>query len=132
MLAGCLAGTDQINLVIAGKQPMPQWLTADEAREHCRVGASVWRWASSNDGEDPQLILACCGDSVTLEVMAAANLLRQEAPHWRVRVVNVTDLLVLGIPQKYPHGLAQDRFERLFSQGVPVVFNFHGYTAAVK
>ena len=128
----CLAGTDQINLVIAGKQPMPQWLTADEAREHCRVGASIWRWASTHEGEAPQVILACCGDSVTLEVMAAADLLRQAAPHWRVRVVNVTDLLVLGIPQKYPHGLPQDRFERIFPQGVPVVFNFHGYTAAVK
>lgn len=115
----------------AGKQPMPQWLGRAEAPEHCRAGASIWRWASTNDGEDRQLRLACAGDNLTLETMAAA-LLRQEAPEWRVRVVNVTDLLVLGIPQKSPHGLDQERFERLFPVGCPTIFNFHGYTAAIK
>ncbi|MFQ5735883.1 MAG: phosphoketolase [Thermodesulfobacteriota bacterium] len=128
----CLDTTDYINLVIAGKQPMPQWLTMDEAEEHCRVGASVWEWASTNGAEDPQVVLACCGNNLTLEVMAAAQILREEAPEWRVRVVNVTDLMVLGIPQKYPHGLDEGRFERLFPPGVPVIFNFHGYTAAIK
>jgi xylulose-5-phosphate/fructose-6-phosphate phosphoketolase len=128
----CLTVTDKINLVIAGKQPMPQWLTREEAEEHCRVGASIWRWASSNEGEDPELLLACAGDNLSLETMAAADLLHHEAPEWRVRVVNVTDLLVLGIPQKYPHGLAEDRFERLFPLNCPVIFNFHGYTAAIK
>ncbi|MGH7771442.1 MAG: phosphoketolase family protein [Candidatus Binatia bacterium] len=128
----CLRVTDYINLVIAGKQPMPQWLTREEAREHCRVGASVWRWASTNDGEDPELVLACSGDNLTLEVMAAADLFRREVPDWRVRVVNITDLLVLGIPQKYPHGLDEGRFQRLFPPDCPVIFNFHGYTAAIK
>jgi xylulose-5-phosphate/fructose-6-phosphate phosphoketolase len=128
----CLEVTDFINLLIASKQPMPQWLSREEAREHCRVGASVWRWASANDGEDPEIVLACCGDALTLEVMAAADILGREAPPWRVRVVNVTDLLVLGIPQKYPHGLDEARFQRLFPLGCPVVFNFHGYTAAIK
>jgi xylulose-5-phosphate/fructose-6-phosphate phosphoketolase len=128
----CLAATDMINLVIAGKQPMPQWLSRDEARQHCRVGASIWRWASTNDGEDPELLLACAGDNLTLETMAAAAIFREEAPEWRVRVVNVTDLLVLGIPQKYPHGLDEDRFERLFPVDCPTLFNFHGYTAAIK
>ena len=128
----CLTVTNFINLVIAGKQPMPQWLTMDEARDHCRVGASVWRWASTHDGEDPEVLLACCGDNLTLEVMAAADLLRREVPEWRVRVVNVTDLLVLGIPQKYPQGLDEGRFQRLFPLGCPVIFNFHGYTAAIK
>jgi xylulose-5-phosphate/fructose-6-phosphate phosphoketolase len=128
----CLTVTDMINVVIAGKQAMPQWLSRDEAQEHCRIGASIWRWASTNDGEDPQLLLACAGDNLTLETMAAADIFRREAPEWRVRVVNVTDLLVLGIPQKYPHGLDEDRFERLFPRGCPAIFNFHGYTAAIK
>lgn len=128
----CFKTTNYINLIIAGKQPMPQWLSMEEAFEHCRVGASVWRWAGTNEGEDPEIVLACCGDNLTLEVMAAAQILRQEAPDWRVRVVNVTDLQVLGIPQKYPHGLDAGRFHRLFPMDCPVVFNFHGYTAAIK
>ena len=128
----CLTVTDKINLVIAGKQPMPQWLTREEAKDHCRVGASIWRWASTNEGEDPELVLACAGDNLTLETMAAGEILRREANEWRVRVVNVTDLLVLGIPQKYPHGLEEERFQRLFPLGCPVIFNFHGYTAAIK
>lgn len=128
----CLDVTGYINVVIASKQPMPQWLGLEAAQAHCRVGASVWRWASVDGGEDPDVVLGCAGDNVSLETLAAAQLLRQEAPEWRVRVVNVVDLLVLGIPQKYPHGLDEDRFERLFPLDVPVVFNFHGYTAAIK
>ncbi|HJT19408.1 MAG TPA: phosphoketolase family protein [Nitrospira sp.] len=128
----CLQATNSINLVIAGKQPMPQWLTYAEALDHCRVGASIWRWASTNEGEDPDILFACSGDNLTLEVLAAAALLREEAPDWRVRVVNVTDILVLGIPQKYPHGLDEPRFQRLFPLHCPVVYNFHGYTAALK
>jgi xylulose-5-phosphate/fructose-6-phosphate phosphoketolase len=128
----CLRVADHINLVIASKQPMPQWLSRKEAGEHCRVGASIWPWASTRDGEDPELVLACAGDNLTLEALAAADLFRREVPDWRVRVVNVTDLLVLGIPQKYPHGLDEDRFQRLFPLNCPVIFNFHGYTAAIK
>ena len=111
---------------------MHQWLTMDEAIEHCRVGASIWRWASSNEGEDPEIVLASAGDNLTVEVLAAASILREVAPDWRVRVVNVTDLVALGIPQKYPHGFDEDQFQRLFPLDVPVVFNFHGYTAAIK
>jgi phosphoketolase len=128
----CLEVTNFINLIVAGKQPMPQWLTLDAARDHFRIGASVWHWASTHSGENPQIVLACCGDNLTLETLAAADLLWRDAPEWRVRVVNVLDLLVLGIPQKYPHGLDEDRFQRLFPLNVPVVFNFHGYTAAIK
>ncbi|MBI4552217.1 MAG: phosphoketolase family protein [Candidatus Latescibacteria bacterium] len=128
----CLRTTNYINLVIAGKLPMPQWLSMAEAVDHCRVGASVWRWASTHDGEAPEIILAGCGDNLTLEVMAAAQILREDVPDWRVRVVNVTDLMVLGIPQKYPHGLDEGRFQRLFPLDCPVIVNFHGYTAAIK
>lgn len=128
----CLSSTSKINLIIAGKQPMPQWLTIDEARDHCRVGVSVWPWASTFDGDDPEIVMACSGDSLTLEVMAAVDLIRHEAPDWRIRVVNVVDLMVLGIPQKYPGGLDEDRFQRIFPLNTPVIFNFHGYTAAIK
>ena len=128
----CLQRTNYINLVIAGKQPMPQWLSMDDAIEHCRVGASIWRWASTNDGEDPEIILACCGDNLTMETIAAAQILKKEVPKWWVRVVNVVRLTVLGIPQKYPPGLDEKHFERIFPLDCPVVFNFHGYTAAIK
>lgn len=128
----CMQVTDYINLIIASKQPMEQWLSMAEAIENCRAGASIWDWASTNNGEDPELVLAGCGNNLMLEVMAAAQILREEAPEWRIRVVNVIDLLVLGIPQKYPLGLDEGRFNRLFPVDCPVIFNFHGYTAAVK
>jgi len=128
----CLASTDRINLVIASKQPMVQWLTMAEAMENCRAGIAIWQWASTNGGEDPELVLAASGNNLTLEAMAAAQILREEAPGWRIRVVNVIDILVLGIPQKYPGGLDEARFQRIFPMGCPVIFNFHGYTAAIK
>lgn len=131
-MAHCLKTTNYVNLVIAGKQPSWQWLNMQDAIEHCRVGASIWRWASANGGEAPDIILAGCGDNMTLEVMAAVRILREEAPDWRVRVVNVVRLLALGIPQKYPSGMEEDEFRRIFPPDCPVVFNFHGYTAAVK
>jgi xylulose-5-phosphate/fructose-6-phosphate phosphoketolase len=131
-LEDCFRSTDHINLVIAGKQPMHQWLTLDEAREHFRLGASVWTWASTFDGEDPDIVLAATGDNLTLETLAAAQILREEVPGWRVRVVNVMNLLALGIPQKYPHGLDEARFQRIFPIQAPVIYNFHGYTAAIK
>jgi len=128
----CLSNTDRINLIVAGKQPMHQWLTLDEAREHFRVGASIWRWASTNEGEDPEILIAATGDNLTLEALGAAQLLREDAPEWRVRIVNVMNLLALGIPQKYPFGLDEIRFERIFPVDCPVIYNFHGYTAAIK
>ncbi len=128
----CLQSTNHINLIIAGKQPMPQWLSMAEAIEHCRVGASVWPWASTNDGEDPELVLAGCGDTLTVEVLAAARIIRTVAPEWRVRVVNVVDLQILGVPEKYPRGLEEERFQRLFPLDAPVLVNYHGYTAAIK
>ena len=131
-LEECFRETNHINLVIAGKQLMPQWLSLEEAREHFRLGASVWRWASTNEGEDPEILLAASGDNLTQEILAAAQLLRDEAADWRVRVVNVMNLLALGIPQKYPHGLEEARFQRIFPLDCPVIFNFHGYTAAIK
>ncbi|HSQ59134.1 MAG TPA: phosphoketolase family protein [Acidobacteriota bacterium] len=128
----CLRSTDHINIVVSGKQPMHQWLSLEEAREEFRVGASIWRWASVEGGEDPQIVLAATGDNLTMEILDAAALLREDAPEWRVRVVNVMDLVTLGIPQKYPHGLDEGRFQRIFPLDAPVIYNFHGYTAAIK
>jgi xylulose-5-phosphate/fructose-6-phosphate phosphoketolase len=128
----CLTSLDKINLVIASKQPMPQWLSMDEADEHCRHGASIWRWASTNDGEDPEIVLAATGVYPTNEVMAAAGLLRAELPTLRVRVVNVTDLLILQPDSFHPHGLTPETFDDLFTPDKPVIFNFHGYPVAVK
>ncbi len=128
----CLRGKNYVNLVIATKQPMPQWLSMPEAIAHCRAGASVWQWASTEDGVNPDVVLAGIGDNTTLEVMATAQILRAEMPELRVRVVNVTDLLVLEKESEHPHGLDAEMFEALFTPDRPVIINFHGYPSAVK
>ncbi len=128
----CLTSTDKINLVIASKQEMPQWLSIDEADEHCRKGASIWRWASTFDGHEPEVVLVAAGVYPMNELLAATQLLRQELPNLRVRVVNVTDLLILQPDSVHPHGLTPDAFDDLFGADKPVIFNFHGYPVAVK
>ena len=104
----------------------------DDAIAHCRAGASIWPWASIDDGINPDVVLVGIGDNPTLEVMAAASLLRRDIPELRVRVVNVTDLFVLENNRDHPHGLDADMFEALFGTDCPVVINFHGYPSAVK
>ncbi len=111
---------------------MPQWLTMDEAIIHCRAGASIWRWASTDNGIDPDVVLVGLGDDLTIEVLAAAQLLKDEVPAVRVRVVNVTDLLVLESESLHPHGLSQEMFKALFTADRPVIFNFHGYPSALS
>ena len=128
----CLTSTGKINVVIASKQPMPQWLDSAEAAEHCRAGISVWKWASTEDAGEPDVILAASGVYPTAELMAAVWLLRRDLPGLRIRVVNVTDLLVLEPASHHPHGLTPAVFEAIFPRPVPVVFNFHGYPSAVK
>lgn len=128
----CFRSKNYVNLVIANKPEMPQWLTMEEAVAHCRAGASVWPWASTYEGVDPDVVLVCIGDVITLEVMAAVDMIRKALPELRVRVVNVTDLLVLETDSKHPHGLTQDMFDALFTQHSPVIFNFHGYPTAIQ
>ncbi|MBC8163257.1 MAG: phosphoketolase family protein [Roseiflexaceae bacterium] len=128
----CLRSTNYINLVIASKQPMPQWLAPDAAYEHCKAGASIWRWASTDDGDQPDVVLAAAGDNPTLELLAAVRLLHHEVPELRVRVVNVTDLMTLGTQNEHPHGLTETAFAALFTSDRPVIFNFHGYPNAVQ
>lgn len=128
----CLATTDRINVVVAGKQPSLQWLTLAEAEEQFEVGAAVWGWASTDgNAEEPDVVLASAGTVPTDEAVAAAHLLRRDRPDLRLRMVNVTDLFALATPERHPHGMADDDFTACFGTRAPVVFNFHGYPSAV-
>jgi xylulose-5-phosphate/fructose-6-phosphate phosphoketolase len=128
----CLKTRDYVNLIVATKNEMPQWLSLPEAIEHRRAGASIWRWASTNEGLDPDVVLAAAGNTPTLETLAAAALLRKDVPEIRVRVVNVLDLMVLDTPREHPHGMNDDSFARLFPKDVDVIFAFHGYPSAAR
>lgn len=128
----CLKSRGYVNLVVASKHEMPQWLSMDEAIAHCRSGGSVWQWASTENGVNPDVVLVGIGDVPHLEVMAAAHILRQDLPELRIRVVNVTDLLILEKETAHPHGLDDQMFKALFTEDVPVIVNFHGYPSAVK
>jgi xylulose-5-phosphate/fructose-6-phosphate phosphoketolase len=128
----CLQSTGYVNLVIANKNPLPQWLSMEDAIAHCRAGGSVWQWASIDDGVDPDVVMVGIGDCPMLEVMAAAQILRNELPELRIRVVNVTDLLILEQNSTHPHGLDDDMFTALFTPDKPVIINFHGYPSLIK
>jgi xylulose-5-phosphate/fructose-6-phosphate phosphoketolase len=123
----CLRSRNYVNVVVAGKQPSPQWLTMDEAITHCEGGIGIWGWASSDRGAEPDIVMACCGDVPTLETLAAVDLLREYLPELRVRVVNVVDLMKLQPSEEHPHGLADRDFDLLFTRDRPVIFAFHGY-----
>ncbi|MQA24273.1 MAG: phosphoketolase [Micromonosporaceae bacterium] len=125
----CLRSRHYVNVVVAGKQPAPQWLDMRSAIEHCRRGASVWDWASA-PGE-PDVVLACAGDVPTLETLAATDLLRQHIPSLRVRVVNVVDLMRLQPPSEHPHGLPDPEFDRIFTTDKPILFAYHGYPGLI-
>jgi xylulose-5-phosphate/fructose-6-phosphate phosphoketolase len=124
----CLRSRDYVNVVVAGKQPAPNFLTMDQAIAHCTRGLGIWEWAGSEvTGEDPDVVLGCAGDVPTLEVLAAADLLRQHLPELKVRVVNVVDLMRLQDEKEHPHGLSDRDFDTLFTTTKPVVFAYHGY-----
>jgi len=127
----CFRSRNYVNLIVIDKQPQLQWLDIDAAREHCARGASVWRWASNDEGEEPDVVLASAGDTPTLETIAAAWWLRKHAPELRVRVVNVVDLMTLFPREYHPHGMDETRFVELFTADKPVVFAFHGYQRAI-
>ncbi|MBP1781765.1 xylulose-5-phosphate/fructose-6-phosphate phosphoketolase [Micromonospora sp. HB375] len=123
----CLRSRQYINVVVAGKQPAPNWLTMDEAIQHCRRGLGIWDWASTDDGVEPDVVLACAGDVPTLETLAAVDLLRRHLPDLKVRVVNVVDLMRLQPPSEHPHGLPDNEFDTIFTRDRPVIFAYHGY-----
>ena len=121
-----------VNLIVIDKQPQLQWLGIEEAIEHCERGAGVWTWAGTDDGSaDPDVVLACAGDVVTMETVAAAAILRERLPQLRVRVVNVVDVMTLPRQVDHPHGMGDTLFRELFTDHVDVVFAFHGYPGAV-
>ncbi len=122
----CLRSRDYVNVVVAGKQPQPNWLTVEEAAAHCARGIGVWDWAS-NDGGEPDVVLGCAGDVPTLEALAAADLLRQYLPDLKVRVVNVVDLMKLQSASEHPHGLPDAEFDAIFTSDKPIIFAYHGY-----
>ncbi len=123
----CLRSRNYINVIVAGKQPAPQWLDIDSAIRHCTVGLGIWPWASTDAGGEPDAVLACAGDVPTLEALAAVSFLREHIPDVRIRFVNVVDLMTLQPPSEHPHGISDAEFDAIFTVDRPVVFAFHGY-----
>ena len=122
-----LRSRNYVNVVVAGKQPAPQWLTMDAAVKHCSAGLGIWEWASNDRGSEPDVVMACCGDVPTLETLAATDLLRRHLPQLKIRVINVVNLMKLQPPKEHPHGLSDKEFDALFTTDKPIIFAFHGY-----
>ena len=123
----CLRSRNLVNVIVAGKQMQPQWLDMDAAIKHCAAGIGIFEWASSDQGDEPDVVLACAGDVPTLETLAAVSLLRQHLPELKVRVVNVVDLMTLQQKEEHPHGLSDRDFDTLFTTDKPIIFAYHGY-----
>ena len=122
-----LRSRNYVNVIVAGKQPAPQWLTMDQAVKHCEAGVSVWAWASNDKGHSPDIVMACAGDVPTLETLAAVDILRHEIPDLKIRVINVVNLMKLQPNTEHPNGLTDEDFNELFTPDKPVVFAYHGY-----
>ena len=123
----CLRSRNYVNVIVAGKQPSPQWLDMESAIRHCTAGIGIWRWASTDQGAEPDVVIACAGDVPTLESLAAVDMLRQHFPDIRIRFVNVVDLLALEPPSEHPHGLSDHAFDSIFTVDKPIIFAYHGY-----
>jgi xylulose-5-phosphate/fructose-6-phosphate phosphoketolase len=127
----CLASRNYVNVIVAGKQPAPQWLTMDQAIKHSTAGIGIWEWASNDQGAEPDVVMGCCGDVPTLETLAAVQLMRRHLPELKVRVINVVDLMRLQSAEEHPHGLTDKEFDVLFTKDKPIVFAFHGYPSLI-
>jgi xylulose-5-phosphate/fructose-6-phosphate phosphoketolase len=123
----CLRSRNYVNVIVAGKQPELQWLDMDAAIKHCTAGLGIWKWASNDEGGEPDVVMACCGDVPTLETLAAVEILRQYFPELKIRVINVVDLMTLQPKSEHPHGLNDRDFDVLFTKDKPVIFAYHGY-----
>lgn len=123
----CLRSRNYVNVIVAGKQPSPQWLNMDAAVKHCSAGLGIWSWASNDQGGEPDVVMACCGDVPTLETLAAVELLGNFLPDLKVRVINIVNLMKLQPPSEHPHGLSDRDFDLLFTTDKPIIFAFHGY-----
>ena len=127
----CIKSRNYINVMVTSKHPRPQWLTMDEAIKHCTHGIGIWQWASNDQGAEPDAVLACCGETPTLETLAAVTILRRYLPELKVRVVNVVDLMKLQPHGEHPHGLTDEDYDSLFTKDKPIIFAFHGYATLV-
>jgi len=123
----CLRSRNYVNVIVAGKQPQPQWLDMDAAIKHCTAGIGIWEWASNDQGGEPDVVMACCGDVPTIETLAAVKMLRTLTPELKIRVINVVDLMTLQPQSEHPHGLSDKEFDVLFTCDKPIIFAFHGY-----
>ncbi len=123
----CLRSKNYVNVVVAGKHPMPQWLTMKEAVVHCTEGIGIWQWASNDQDSEPDVIMACCGDTPTLEILAATSILHKYLPELKIRVINVVDLMKLQPSTEHPHGLSDIDYDSIFTKDKPIIFAFHGY-----
>ncbi len=127
----CVKSRNYINVIVASKHPRPQWLTMDQAVKHCTQGIGIWQWASNDRGVEPDVVMACCGDTPTLETLAAVTILRHYLPQLKIRVVNVVDLMKLQPHTEHPHGLTDEDYDALFTKDKPIIFAFHGYPTLV-
>ena len=127
----CIKSRNYVNVMVASKHPRPQWLTMDQAVKHCTQGIGIWDWASNDQGEEPDVVMACCGDTPTLETLAAVTILRKELPELKIRVVNVVDLMKLQPHTEHPHGLTDMEYDMLFTQDKPIIFAYHGYPTLI-
>lgn len=127
----CIRSKNYVNAIVASKHPSCQWLSMEQAVKHCTQGIGIWEWASNDCGEEPDLVMACCGDTPTLETMAAVTILRDELPELKIRVVNVVDLFKLESNTKHPHGLSDAEYDAIFTKDTPVIFAFHGYPTLI-
>ena len=127
----CIRSRNYVNVIVASKHPRPQWLTMEQAVKHCTQGIGIWQWASTDEGQEPDIVMACCGDTPTLETLAAVTILRDAFPELKIRVVNVVDLMRLQSEEQHPHGLSQQEYDAIFTADKPIVFAFHGYPSLI-
>ena len=127
----CIQSRNYVNVMVTSKHPRPQWLTMDQAVKHCTQGIGIWDWASNDQGQEPDVVMACCGDTPTLETLAAVTILRKELPHLKIRVINVVDLMKLQPHTEHPHGLTDEEYDMLFTKDKPIIFAYHGYPTLI-
>ena len=127
----CIKSRNYVNVIVASKHPRPQWLTMEQAVKHCTQGIGIWEWASNDQGQEPDIVMACCGDTPTLETLAAVTILRRELPELKIRVVNVVDLMKLQPHTEHPHGLTDEEYDTLFTRDKPIIFAYHGYPTLI-
>ena len=127
----CIKSKNYINVIVASKHPRPQWLSMEEAVKHCTQGIGIWDWASNDKNSEPDVVMACAGDTPTLETLAAVSILRDNFPEVKVRVINVVDLMKLESNTKHPHGLTEEEYDMLFTKDKPIIFAFHGYASLI-